>query len=157
DKVTAEVPSSFAGTIREIIVEEGTTVEVGEVICYLDTEEDVSDENTDNGATNDQPEDVKETSQTQESNSNVNNSENAAADQRHQYNERFSNIVNKPTTKHQINHSQVKGTCFEGRVTKKDIEKAIKEGTHKLGTEINAPKDSPKVNKQMQYNEPTPG
>ena len=59
DKVTAEVPSSFAGTIREIIVEEGTTVEVGEVICYLDTEEDLSDENTDNGATNDQPEDVK--------------------------------------------------------------------------------------------------
>jgi 2-oxoisovalerate dehydrogenase E2 component (dihydrolipoyl transacylase) len=28
DKVTAEVPSSYAGTIREIIVNEGTTVAV---------------------------------------------------------------------------------------------------------------------------------
>ncbi len=157
DKVTAEVPSSFAGTIREIIVEEGTTVEVGEVICYLDTEEDVSDENTDNGATNDQPEDVKETSQTQESNSNVNNSENAAADQRPRNNGRFSPVVFKLASEHQIDLSQVKGTGFEGRVTKKDIEKAIKEGTHKLGSEIIAPKDSPKVNKQVQYNEPSPG
>ena len=157
DKVTAEVPSSFAGTIREIIVEEGTTVEVGEVICYLDTEEDVSDENTDNGATNDQPEDVKETSQTQESNSNVNNSENAAADQRPQNNGRFSPVVFKLASEHQIDLSQVKGTGFEGRVTKKDIEKAIKEGTNKLGSEIIAPKDSPKVNKQVQYNEPSPG
>ena len=119
DKVTAEVPSSFAGTIREIIVEEGTTVEVGEVICYLDTEEDVSDENTDNGATNDQPEDVKETSQTQESNSNVNNSENAAADQRPQNNGRFSPVVFKLASEHQIDLSQVKGTGFEGRVTKR--------------------------------------
>ncbi|MEX5914152.1 dihydrolipoamide acetyltransferase family protein [Staphylococcus ureilyticus] len=157
DKVTAEVPSSFAGTIREIIVEEGTTVEVGEVICYLDTEEDVSDENTDNGATNDQPEDVKETSQTQGSNSNVNNSENAAADQRPQNNGRFSPVVFKLASEHQIDLSQVKGTGFEGRVTKKDIEKAIKEGTHKLGSEIIAPKDSPKVNKQVQYNEPSLG
>src|SRR5699024_8352382 len=146
DKVTAEVPSSFAGTIREIIVEEGTTVEVGEVICYLDTEEDVSDENTDNGATNDQPEDVKETSQTQESNSNVNNSENAAADQRPQNNGRFSPVVFKLASEHQIDLSQVKGTGFEVRVDNK-----------KIGSEIIAPINAIKINKQVQYNVPFPG
>ena len=36
DKVTAEVPSSFSGTIKEIIVEEGATVAVNEVICLVD-------------------------------------------------------------------------------------------------------------------------
>lgn len=33
DKVTAEVPSSYAGTITEITVNEGEVVEVGAVIC----------------------------------------------------------------------------------------------------------------------------
>ena len=38
DKVTAEIPSSFAGTIKEIIVQEGETVEVGVVVCTIETE-----------------------------------------------------------------------------------------------------------------------
>ena len=63
DKVTAEVPSSYAGTIREIIVEEGTTVAVGEVICYLDTAEELSNENT-NNTTNKQDEFTSEATQT---------------------------------------------------------------------------------------------
>src|SRR5690625_3082717 len=39
DKVNAEIPSSYTGTIKEIIVQEGETVAVDELICYIETEE----------------------------------------------------------------------------------------------------------------------
>lgn len=38
DKVNAEVPSSFAGTIKEIVAADGETVAVGELICYIETD-----------------------------------------------------------------------------------------------------------------------
>src|SRR5699024_1431520 len=156
DKVTAEVPSSYAGTIREIIVEEGTTVAVGEVICYLDTAEELSNENT-NNTTNKQDEFTSEATQTMADSSDEKDSTIEASDNLPKNNGRFSPVVFKLASEHQIDLSHVKGTGFEGRVTKKDIEKVIKEGTNKLGSEIIAPKDSPKVNKQVQYNEPSPG
>src|SRR5690625_5746136 len=42
DKVNAEVPSSYAGTIKEIVAKEGDTKAVGELICYIETEEAIS-------------------------------------------------------------------------------------------------------------------
>ncbi|WP_210468943.1 dihydrolipoamide acetyltransferase family protein [Sporosarcina sp. 6E9] len=39
DKVNAEVPSSFSGTITELIAGEGETLEVGAIICVMETEE----------------------------------------------------------------------------------------------------------------------
>lgn len=36
DKVNAEIPSDFEGTLTEIVVEEGTTVRVGTVICRVE-------------------------------------------------------------------------------------------------------------------------
>src|SRR5699024_5437924 len=46
DKVNAEIPSSYTGTIQQLVVPEGETVEVGELICYIETEsiEGVSEE-----------------------------------------------------------------------------------------------------------------
>ena len=38
DKVTAELPSTAAGVLLEIVVAEGETVEVGSVICYIGEE-----------------------------------------------------------------------------------------------------------------------
>src|SRR4051812_35830653 len=38
DKVNAEVPSSFAGTIKELIAEDGDTLAVGEIICTIEVE-----------------------------------------------------------------------------------------------------------------------
>src|SRR5699024_10120338 len=39
DKVNAEVPSSFTGTIKEIVENEGSTVKVGNLLGYIETEE----------------------------------------------------------------------------------------------------------------------
>ena len=38
DKVNAEVPATIEGVLKEIVVAEGTTVEVGTVICRIETE-----------------------------------------------------------------------------------------------------------------------
>lgn len=38
DKVNAEIPSSFTGTIKELVAEDGDTLAVGEIICYIETE-----------------------------------------------------------------------------------------------------------------------
>lgn len=39
DKVNAEVPSSFSGTIKELVAQEGETLDVGAIICVIETEE----------------------------------------------------------------------------------------------------------------------
>ncbi len=40
DKVNAEVPSSFSGTIKELVAQEGETLEVGAIVCVIETEEE---------------------------------------------------------------------------------------------------------------------
>ncbi|PHK49791.1 dihydrolipoamide acetyltransferase family protein [Staphylococcus edaphicus] len=159
DKVTAEVPSSYAGTIRQIIVEEGTTVAVDEVICILDAddqtlesaEESVSQAETQSDSTNESKEqDTNHTIPVESHNS-------ASSDNEPKNNGRYSPVVFKLASENEIDLTQVVGTGFEGRVTKKDVEKAIKEGTSKTSSTIISPKDSPKVSKQAVYNEPSPG
>ena len=44
DKVTAEVPSSFTGVIKELIAKEGETLAVGEIVCTIETEGDGTSE-----------------------------------------------------------------------------------------------------------------
>lgn len=36
DKVTIEIPSELAGVIRELLVQEGDTVQVGATVCRID-------------------------------------------------------------------------------------------------------------------------
>ena len=42
DKVNAEIPSSFTGTIKELFAHDGDTLAVGEIICTIETEGDTS-------------------------------------------------------------------------------------------------------------------
>lgn len=44
DKVNAEVPSSFTGTITELVGKEGETLQVGDVICKVETNEEAKPE-----------------------------------------------------------------------------------------------------------------
>src|SRR5699024_6341458 len=37
DKVNAEIPTFFSGVIKNILIQEGETIQVGEVICYIET------------------------------------------------------------------------------------------------------------------------
>jgi 2-oxoisovalerate dehydrogenase E2 component (dihydrolipoyl transacylase) len=149
DKVTAEVPSSYTGTIKEITVNEGEAASVGEVICHMDVEGESSDSTSEAVSNSEQPED--DTKQVTENNPDHKQDENAPKN-----NGRYSPVVFKLASENEINLSQVVGTGFEGRVTKKDIEKAIKEGTAKESSHyVNA--KTPPVNTPTTIGTQEPG
>ncbi|AVQ36133.1 dihydrolipoamide acetyltransferase family protein [Staphylococcus kloosii] len=149
DKVTAEVPSSYTGTIKEITVNEGETVSVGEIICHMDVEGESSDNTSEEVSSNEQPQ--NDTKQFTENSLDNKQDENAPKN-----NGRYSPVVFKLASENEINLSQVVGTGFEGRVTKKDIEKAIKEGTAKESSHyVNA--KTPPVNTPTTIGTQEPG
>ena len=127
DKVTAEVPSTISGTITELVVEEGQTVNINTVICKIDSE---NGQNQTESA-NDFKEEQNQHSQSNvkvsqfENNPNTHEIEEHTASSRANNNGRFSPVVFKLASEHGIDLTQVIGTGFEGRVTKKDIQNII--------------------------------
>ncbi len=121
DKVTAEVPSTVAGTITEIAISEGETVEINTVICKIDSPNENNVENTSND--NQQQEKTENTQVNhQDTQSSVQqNSTSKENSDKSKNNGRFSPVVFKLASENQIDLSQVTGTGFEGRVTKKDV------------------------------------
>ncbi len=121
DKVTAEVPSTVAGTITEIVISEGETVEINTVICKIDSPNENNVENTSND--NKQQEKTENTQVNhQDTQSSVQqNSTSKENSDKPKNNGRFSPVVFKLASENQIDLSQVTGTGFEGRVTKKDV------------------------------------
>ncbi|ATH62582.1 2-oxoisovalerate dehydrogenase E2 component (dihydrolipoyl transacylase) [Staphylococcus pasteuri] len=121
DKVTAEVPSTVAGTITEIVISEGETVEINTVICKIDSPNENNVENTSND--NEQQEKTENTQVNhQDTQSSVQqNSTSKENSDKPKNNGRFSPVVFKLASENQIDLSQVTGTGFEGRVTKKDV------------------------------------
>ncbi|WP_347862792.1 dihydrolipoamide acetyltransferase family protein [Salimicrobium sp. PL1-032A] len=104
DKVNAEVPSSFTGTIKELEVEEGETVSVGDLICHIEVE-GTEDENSREDASapveeSPVPSGEKETTEKP----------------------RFSPAVLSLASKYDIDLSHVEGTGKGGRITRKDVE-----------------------------------
>lgn len=104
DKVTADIPSSYTGTIKEIMAKEDEKIAVDDVICTIETEEAE--------AGKEQP----ETSAMQE-----NKEQNQSG--------RFSPAVLKLSQLHHIDLSKVKGSGRGGRVTRKDVQHVIDQGS----------------------------
>ncbi|MBC2329500.1 dihydrolipoamide acetyltransferase family protein [Listeria swaminathanii] len=115
DKVTAEIPSSFSGTIKEILAEEDETLEVGEVICTIETVEAGSSEPVAEveKAETKAPE-KQETKQ-------VKLAEAPASG-------RFSPAVLRIAGENNIDLSTVEGTGKGGRITRKDLLQVIENG-----------------------------
>lgn len=114
DKVNAEVPSSFSGTIKELVAEEGDTLAVGEVICVIET--------AGGGA-------EPATSSNNENESNSEKAMNVVAEPSDDPKKfRYSPAVLKLSQEHNIDLSQVKGTGAGGRITRKDLQKLIESG-----------------------------
>ncbi|PIC75669.1 branched-chain alpha-keto acid dehydrogenase subunit E2 [Sporosarcina sp. P19] len=123
DKVTAEVPSSFSGTIKEIIAKEGDTIEVGETVCLIEIEGDaeapvqVSSPKADAPAEKPAEKPVQEAPKAK---SQPVTGGKAAG--------RFSPAVLKMSQENGIDLAQVSGTGREGRITRKDIQAFIESG-----------------------------
>ncbi|MCI3984088.1 2-oxo acid dehydrogenase subunit E2 [Bacillus vallismortis] len=115
DKVNAEVPSSFTGTITELVGEEGQTLQVGEIICKIETEGANPSEQK-----QEQPE-APEAAETP-----VAESRSEADDQPNK--KRYSPAVLRLAGEHGIDLDQVTGTGAGGRITRKDIQRIIETG-----------------------------
>ncbi|EGN0214536.1 2-oxo acid dehydrogenase subunit E2 [Listeria monocytogenes] len=116
DKVTAEIPSSFSGTIKEILAEEDETLEVGEVICTIETA----------GAGSSEPIAEVEKTETKvpekQETKQVKLADAPASG-------RFSPAVLRIAGENNIDLSTVEGTGKGGRITRKDLLQVIENGS----------------------------
>src|SRR5699024_7251524 len=128
DKVNAEVPSTYTGTIKEIVVSEGETVKVGSLLGYIEVED-----SEDEAEKHEEEIDEKESNET-----------NDTTEQEASMANRYSPAVLRLSQEQGINLAEVKGTGLGGRITRKDI-LAFEKSDNKS---VNQTKDVIKQSKQ---------
>ena len=136
DKVDTEVPSPFSGTVSALLVEEGETVEVGSPLLELDGEESSVDVIND---TNDVVEEVVEAPTDQNPVQEI--EENKEVVEKDQPITKVKNIgkvspvVRRLASENNIDLESVQGTGKDGRVTRKDIDHFINNGSGKINSQ----------------------
>ncbi len=122
DKVTAEVPSSFAGTIKELIAQEGETLEVGAIICTIEIEgaNSVAVE-VPAAPAKEEPANEMPAVGSQQSVAPVDREKGKAAG-------RYSPAVLRLSQDNGIDLTLVEGSGKEGRITRKDLLALIESG-----------------------------
>ncbi|MBD7983212.1 2-oxo acid dehydrogenase subunit E2 [Sporosarcina sp. Sa2YVA2] len=124
DKVTAEIPSSFAGIIKEIIVQEGETVEVGIVVCTIETEGG----NEATPTTAEQPVAAPAKEDPGNKMPAAGSQKPASPMKKGAGASRYSPAVMRLAQEYDIDLSLVEGSGKEGRITRKDIQSIIDSG-----------------------------
>ena len=136
DKVDTEVPSPFSGTVSALLVEEGETVEVGSPLLELDGEN--SSEDVTNDA-NDVVEEVVDTTTDQNPVQEiVENNEVVEEDQpitKVKNIGKVSPVVRRLALENNIDLESVQGTGKDGRVTRKDIDHFVNNGSGKINSQ----------------------
>ena len=136
DKVDTEVPSPFSGTVSALLVEEGETVEVGSPLLELDGEN--SSEDVTNDA-NDVVEEVVDTTTDQNPVQEiVENKEVVEEDQpitKVKNIGKVSPVVRRLALENNIDLESVQGTGKDGRVTRKDIDHFVNNGSGKINSQ----------------------
>lgn len=172
DKVDAEIPAPSSGTLVEIAVEEGETVEVGTIVAYIDTEggaavtEAPEEEEEEATAEEDAGEPAETADQADGAEDDEQAEAAAAADEgekeargadaggdgagaqtaEERLRTRSTPVVRKIADEHDIDIESVPGTGHAGRVTKQDILDFIESGGAEAGKaeEKPAKKEAPK-------------
>lgn len=117
-KVTAEVPSVHDGVITEILVAEGETVDVGAPIYKIDID----------GGADGKPAAKEEVFETAENKNEEEAVRSNKPDVKAQSaGRRLSPVVMRLIGEHGIDIEELEGTGFNGRITKKDVEKYLAE------------------------------
>ncbi|WP_265605819.1 dihydrolipoamide acetyltransferase family protein [Bacillus velezensis] len=141
DKVNAEVPSSFTGTITELVGEEGQTLAVGEIICKIETEETETEEAPKREEEQNTPSDTDANRQGKDQSNKA----------------RYSPAVLRLAGEHGIQLEEVEGTGAGGRITRKDIQKIIDSGMREVGsTGAGCVQTTQQAPKQQQKQAPAP-
>ncbi|MEW5321992.1 dihydrolipoamide acetyltransferase family protein [Geobacillus thermoleovorans] len=140
DKVSAEIPSSFAGVIRELIAKEGETLPVGAPICTIEVEGEAA---------------APEAKPAEEASKAEDNAPPAAPKKAGRANNgRYSPAVLRLAQEHGIDLEQVEGTGLGGRVTRKDLLKLIESGQIPKAGAAPAEEAAPKAEPRTE--QPTP-
>ena len=131
DKVDAEIPSPESGTLVEVRIQEGETVEIGTVLAYIDTEADAATTPTSEEAD-------AAVADAEPSGTGARSSDGHAAQPAFQgsvpataeveVQTRSTPVVRKIAAEHGISIADVPGTGQAGRVTKQDILSFIENG-----------------------------
>ncbi len=146
DKVDADIPSPVAGKLVEILVEEGSTVEVNTVVARIETDADAA---ADAGAEPEEPEEdegeaeaaaePKEVEEDDEAPAATevepSDEARATAEEREgpatreeRIRTRSTPVVRKIAAEHEVDISRIEGSGISGRVTRDDIEAFIESG-----------------------------
>lgn len=134
DKVNAEIPSTVDGIMGDLLVEEGTTIAVGEAICRMQVA--ASDEEA--------AEQVTQVSQQQEqvqqhaSHTPVAASNTAGHDPNQPMRNRYSPAVQSLAAEHGLNLQSIQGTGAGGRITRKDVLTFVAQGGNAAGSSAQA-------------------
>lgn len=121
DKVDSELPCEYSGVLKEILVQEGQTVNVGDVIAIIETEDEIREQSSTNQAEINTVENDSTTAQ-------------SALMDKNQVGF-LSPVVRKMVAKHQITVSElqtIKGSGEKNRIRKNDIEQFLKEKERRL-------------------------
>ncbi|ALX48028.1 dihydrolipoamide acetyltransferase family protein [Lentibacillus amyloliquefaciens] len=115
DKVNAEVPSSFTGVIKELVAQEGDTIQVGDLMGYIEIE---------GGSSTDESAETDKSEEKQEQTAEKDKEDSSDAPMK----KRYSPAVMRLAQEHDIDLQQVDGSGRGGRITRKDMEKLIASG-----------------------------
>ena len=129
DKVTAEVPSPAAGTVVEILAPEGERLSVGQPICTLDSPEEERAPSADDAGPLPVVSPSVPAADSEEERSPEASPQVAAAETRSQPGPApgptgigfISPAVRQLADENGVDLSRVRGTGFEGRITKRDV------------------------------------
>src|SRR6185312_11127534 len=124
DKVTAEVPSSFTGTIKELIAQEGETLPVGAIICTLETDGEsagTTEAPVAAAPAKEAPANEMPAAGSQKPAEQLNREKGKAAG-------RYSPAVLRLAQDNAIDLTLVEGSGKEGRITRKDLLAIIESG-----------------------------
>ncbi len=119
DKVNAEVPSSFTGTMKELVAGEGDTLAVGEVICTIEVE----------GSSSEPAQKEETNEEIPSSSTEKTTSDHAPKVKQEKGKARYSPAVLKISQENGIDLSRVDGSGKDGRITRKDLLGLLESGS----------------------------
>ncbi|MCC5893220.1 dihydrolipoamide acetyltransferase family protein [Exiguobacterium sp.] len=117
DKVTAEIPATSAGVVKEILIGEGDTVAVGTPVLTMEVE----------GASKEAPEAASEET-VQSPVAEVASAAPASTPRKQSGNGRYSPAVIRLANENEIDLNELDGSGLGGRITRKDVLRYLSEG-----------------------------
>ena len=118
DKVTAEIPATSAGVVKEFLIPEGETVSVGTPVLTMEVE------SAEEAAVETKTEPIAETAPAES----VSKQAVATAPKKQSGNGRYSPAVIRLANENDIDLNELSGSGLGGRITRKDILRYLSEG-----------------------------